>query len=132
MEAPVCPGWWPSQPAKASVSVSQATAGKCPRAAPARPPSHMTRPSSQGLSGAPGQPGTFQPACLPAAGGRATTQGLLQFLPQPEVHEATTHTKGLEAAETPEESGVRVGPPISRGLLVPSKGSMVPCRACPP
>ena len=55
-----------------------------------RPPSHKTKPTLSGtFRGSPGQPGTFQPACLQGRG-RAHRLAAVPG-PQPEAHEATAH-----------------------------------------
>lgn len=86
------------------------------------PPSHMTKPTLSGtFRGSPGQPGTFQPACLQGRG-RAHRLAAVPG-PPPEAHEATArphHGPG----------GSRNRPPRLEGGVIPPvpRGSLGPCR----
>lgn len=89
--------------------------------------SHMTKPSSQGLSRAGDSQGLSSlHACRPWQEPRAGCGPC----PQPEAHEAIAHTTGLEAAETPEESVVGVSP---QGSWSSQKAAQyrTPYMACP-
>lgn len=73
------------------------------------------------------QPGTFQPACLQ---GRRRAHRLAAVPgPRPGACEATTRTSGLETAETPEDSGAGVIPPVPGGLWSPRKATQYPLHS---
>lgn len=97
-----------------------------------RPPSHMTKPTLSGtFRGSPGQPGTFQPACLQGRG-RAHRLAAVPG-PPPEAHEATAcphHGPGGSRNRPPDwKAGLFHLSP--GGLWVPAEGSTAP-RACSP
>ena len=90
-----------------------------PRVPARRPPAHMTQRTLSGtFRGSPGQPGTFQPACLQ---GRGRVHRLAAVPGPPlEAHEATTRPHPvLEAAEPSL-------PAWNVGVLPPVRGTSGP------
>lgn len=91
------------------------------------PPSHMTKPTLSGtFRGSPGQPGTFQPACLQGRG-RAHRLAAVPG-PPPEAHEATArphHGPGGSRNRRPDWK-VGLFHLSPGGLWVPAEGSTAP------
>lgn len=100
------------------------------------PPSHMTKPTLSGtFRGSPGQPGTFQPACLQGRG-RAHRLAAVPG-PQPEAHEATAHPHRGPGGSRNRPSRLGGGgggggiPPVPRGSLGPCRRQHSPLCLLP-
>lgn len=93
-----------------------------------RPPSHMTKPTLSGtFRGSPGQPGTFQPACLQGRG-QAHRLAVVPG-PQLEAHAATAcphHGPGGSRNQPPRVEGGGYSACPQGGLWVPAEGSTAP------